>query len=273
MNTTTQLGPFGVGELLDRAIRVYRAQFLTFVGIVALALIPTTILRIISLANFGTGQLVDLVQQFFVQNLASAALTGAVAHAYLWQPLTIADAYRLGIRRYGALLGAFILMGLAVGAPAIILGLCTVTTGMFIIPMLIVVPVASYLGTRWGVVIPSIILEDMSVTEGLMRSWDLTNGYFWRVLGMFLLTGLLTTVVAELPGMAIAYGIEYVLPFSAMFVRAVLLTAVDQISLIITLPLSVGVTTLLYYDLRVRKEGYDLELRAEAVVPSVQPSV
>jgi len=266
MTVMPRLRPLGIGELLDAAIRVYRANFLKFTGIVALALIPTTILYVI-LTYYASSRWADLLQGF-VQHLISAALTLAISRAYLREPISIAGAYRLSVGRYWSLFGASFIQGLAIGVPAAALALClfsSAATG--VIALIIILPPAAYLSTRWGLSTPAIVLERAGASAGLKRSWALTDGYFWRVFGVSVLAGILTLIVAELPGLAIEYGIEFLM--SSELVVAVASTLTSQISLTLALPLSTAVTTLLYYDLRVRKEGYDLELMATAVAPQI----
>ena len=48
VGTASPLKPRGIGELLDQAIRIYRRNFLTFVGIVAIVQIPLTLLGLLS---------------------------------------------------------------------------------------------------------------------------------------------------------------------------------------------------------------------------------
>jgi len=262
MTVVPRLRPLGAGQLLDAAIRVYRAKFLLLVGIVALPLIPLTGLHVISSAYSIPSQLADLAQGL-VQHLISAALTLAISCTYLQEPTSIAHAYQLSVRRYWSLFGASFLQGLAIGLPGVVLVICGMTVaGGMIVPLLLVVPLAAFLGTRWSLSTPAIVLEHAGATEGLRRSWELTDHCFWRVLGTSVLASILTFIIAELPGMAIAYGVESLV--ASELVVAVASTLTTQISLVLTLPLSTAVTTLLYYDLRVRKEGYDLELMAAA---------
>ena len=274
MSVVSNLRPLSVGELLDRAFRLYRAQFLKFTGIVALPLIPMALLQIWSLSSFGTSGLVDLGQQLFIQPLISAVLSVAISEAYLWEPVSIGEAYRRGSRRYWRLLAASFLIGLAIGGPAVLLGICVslVTMGMGLLIFVIIIPLAAYLGTRWGMFTPAVVLEEEGAVDGLRRSWHLTEGHFWRVFGTSVLAGVLTLILAQLPAEVVTYAISST---ASLELAAILSTVVSQLSLVITMPFSLAVTTLLYYDLRVRKEGYDLELQADAIItsPEDEPSL
>jgi hypothetical protein len=47
-------------------------------------------------------------------------------------------------------------------------------------------------------------------------------------------------------------------------------TLVGQFTTIIAAPLSVGVIVLIYYDLRIRKEGFDLEFMSSGTLDKVE---
>ncbi len=279
MNTSLRLQALSIGKLLDKAFRIYRANFVVFVGIVALGLIPTTFLRVISLTYFDTSQLVDRLEQFFIHSLISLALTASISQSYLYQhTITIREALRLGLRGYGSLLGAYFLQGLAIGIPAVILVFCAIEVGLstnseigLIAFLIIIIILAVFIGTRWAMVLPCVALEETGATDSLGRSWDLTKGYFWRVLGTSMLAGILVLIIAALPEIVLLFVIEAFIDSS--FINALLSTIAAQFALILTLPLSVTVTTLIYFDLRVRKEGYDLELMTQETLPVAEDTL
>ena len=110
------LRPLRLGELLDQAIRLYRRNFLTFIGIIAVVYVPLMILQtaastlmtssisdlagstspteIFSNYAYWGGLLSTLVVGFlqfiFVQGIATGALTRAVADNYLGKPTSSA---------------------------------------------------------------------------------------------------------------------------------------------------------------------------------------
>ena len=112
------LRPLRLGELLDRAIRLYRANFLTFIGIIAVVYVPLMVLQTAAsalvsrsmFAGFSTPEeifsnstywigvlstiVLSLLQFVLVQGIATGALTRAVADNYLGRKIGILDAYR-----------------------------------------------------------------------------------------------------------------------------------------------------------------------------------
>lgn len=274
MNDTIRLHPLTVGELLDRAFRLYRYHFLLLFSIVAMAELPVTILSLLGQALLNSGLVVNSVirlvttfPDFFAIHLIYAALIVAISCAYLNQPVALGRAYTSGVRRYTSLIGASFLIGLAFGVPVIVLMCLSLAatandrTMATLIATFLITPVALIFLARWEVYMPAIILEDIGAVEGLSRSWRLTAGYFWRVVGILLATTMLNYAVAVLPRMLITYGYNWAFPGSQ--IGPYLTIIVNKISMIILWPFSTAVTVLLYYDLRVRKEGFDLEWMAQ----------
>lgn len=281
MGISQILRPLSIGEILDRTFRLYRNHFFLLISIAGLALVPIYILQVLSqilvrdiqIAGFVQNGL-NLVQNGLVFCLVQGSLAQAISWAYLSEPFSIRTAYQAGLNRYGSLWGTFFLQGLAIGAPVALVGCLVIamagTGGGVLILLLLIVPYAAYLGTRWLAAIPGVMLENLGATEGLRRSWNLTSNVFWRVFGISALANLLTFIIAQLPGMAVMYALTLFFPDATIGSVIGLLTT--AFSVILALPFSMGVIVLLYYDLRVRREGYDLELQAQelAADPSGQ---
>ncbi len=266
MNAARQLKPLAISDMLDQAFHLYRANFVLLVSIVAVIYGPMAVIQIVSLVLFQSTLVVDLIQVVFIQPLISAALILAISRVYLSGSVSIAEAYGASLRRCFSLLGAAFLILLAFGIPVFVLGCGLIVTGSERTLLLaFMVPYGAYLCTRWEVVIPSIIAEDMGAAEGLRRSWSLTTGFFWRVLIIMIFTQLLNCLVTQLPATTLAYGFKLMGP--QIMLAPMILAVLTQVALILALPFTMAVSVLLYYDLRLRKEGYDLELRAQEMAP------
>jgi hypothetical protein len=274
MENKPTLRALGIGEMLDRAFGLYRSQFLTLVGIVALPLIPATVLNIFGLILMSeeSASVIAIVLQFivlfvssFVQLLIATALLIAISRAYISRAVPIGEAFRRGLGRCGPLFGASLLLGILVVIPAMVVGFCLMAIGEFgiFLFVILVMPAAIYFGVRLSMLAPVVVFEEESGIDAIRRSWNLTRGYFWRVFGTSVLAGLLTLVVAGLPAAILQYGFGQA---STGLLATVVSTLVGQLSTVITMPFSQAVTVLIYYDLRVRQEGYDLELQAESVL-------
>jgi hypothetical protein len=135
----------------------------------------------------------------------------------------------------------------------------------------VVVVGAVFLFVRWSVAIPALVLERRGPAAALGRSWNLVSGFWWKCFGTlfvaYSLLIVLSVAFAALLGalLAAVTGIDSVLGLAAQQV-------VDVAVQLLTLPLLAAVTVVLYVDLRVRKEGFDLALAADRIAGRTAPA-
>ena len=231
---TARLGPRTLGEILSDTFEIYRRNFWKLMAIVAIEYVVLLILFLIfvgilfALQSDGGTFVLSVVIIIAILMFATIFVTfllvqGAVIHAVSEQnirrPIRIGRAYAFSLEKLGAMLGAAILAGLAVVAMAI---------------TIIGIPFAVYFGVRWSFILPAALLEDYSPGAALSRSSELVQDNWWRVLGILLVVGI---VVAT---------INIILAF---------LPVLGTLASILTTPVFFIAHTLLYYDLRVRREG------------------
>ena len=273
-----------MAQLLDRAIRLYRNNFLIFVGIVAIAQIPAAIVNMIGLwlapapefspaatvtdmwlqiaqsSGFGNNPWVwlgRLVTLLLVQ-LATAAMTKAVAENYLGHRVGLFDAYRK-IGRSGFVLlvatfiGIFFVVALGIWWVVVpCLGWFT-GLGMIFFFGLVVLPLVA----------PVVVLERRTALAGLQRAWDLARRRIWWLIGFMLLLGIFGQIVVTGPAILSVYIINSVVGSSVDATTSTLIQQVIGLLLnLIYLPLQLTCVTLLYFDVRVRTEGFDLAVLA-----------
>lgn len=116
--------------------------------------------------------------------------------------------------------------------------------------------------------VPALMLEkEVGVLGALRRTWRLTRGQFWRTLGI----GILTVIIGSVAGQIIAVPLGIVAGIvsasapqyaTLAFVLAQALGLVVQYAFYA--PFLASVSSVQYIDLRMRKEGYDIELLREA---------
>jgi hypothetical protein len=278
--------PMTLAELLDRAIRLYRQNFLKFVGIFAIPYIPLMLIQAAlsffsataifnqastnpgefpfnqDVVNAMFGSFFFLIVQFIlVQGLATAALTRAIANNYTGKPISILDSYRAlsnsGLKLILALLFVFILLFL------LVIWMFIPCVGWFSGPGMLF-----FLGLVVSPLIaPVITLEKLGVISSVRRAWDLARSRFWWLIG--------TAFVLTLLGQLIVSGPVYLLNFILQAVASSLSTTVEQqlaltsiaqtltttfLSLLYV-PLQLTVMTVVYFDLRARSEGLDLAMQ------------
>jgi hypothetical protein len=256
-------GALGLGELLDAAFRLLRLRFGAFVVLAGIfAVISAGFDYIGTMTGIGSimslmGAAVGIWQTATVLIFIFALLQG--------NHLSSSAALQAGRSKFWRMLGLNLLIGIIMGlamlpgAFLLFAGTAFGPIGMAIGFVLMLIPVV-YLGTRWCVAGQSLIGEEAGITEAMTRSWDLTRGHVWRCLGYYLLVGALSLLFLYLPLFLAGSLLGIVAPDLSGVVRA-LIYAVTVIVSAIWVPFSLIAFTLLYYDLRVRNEGLDLELQ------------
>ena len=148
-------------------------------------------------------------------------------------------------------------------------GLGITLVGLLIL-MVISALVSSYLSIKFSVASPAMVLENLGVFAAIGRSWTLTRGNFWRLFGINILTAIITSMVAGIfGGIAGALGAIFVVVGSSspedviasLNTTYILTMVMSTIAQLLILPFTSSVNALLYIDLRMRKEGLDVELR------------
>jgi len=279
--TFPALRPLHLGELLDQAIRLYRRNFLTFVGIIALVYVPLMILQTAATAlmtsslvtsnpselftspGYWIGILSTYALLFFrfvlVQGFATGAMTRAVADDYLGKPTGILDAYRGIGKSWLSLLGALLL----------ILLFYLVASIWFMVPCagwFTGLGMMAFLLAAINPLMPSIIvLEGQGAFEGLQRAWSLARRRFWPVLGYVSVLYIFSWIVVSGPSLLASFALTGLFssikdPVAAQVLTIVIQSFVGLIGALIYYPLQMVAFTLIYLDLRVRTEGFDIAL-------------
>ena len=272
------LRPLGVGDVLDRTFTVYRSKPLIFIGISAIWYLLLFLVFIVLGAIIFAGSLsafarqattpspefvagaivgiigfgiVAVVVAIFLFSAQSAGIVHAAARRYLAREVTIGESFRAGLSAAGRLF--FVAGVLVIG-----LGVIVAIAGTF------------YLAASWLVAPVIVVVAKLGPIAALGRSWRLSSGSRWRIIGIQALLGILNLVLSLLiggifGGLAAAGQTEQPGQFG---VSTVVQTLVNLASTIIWAPVEWIAFTILYYDLRVRKEAFDLQLAAEALPQS-----
>ena len=137
--------------------------------------------------------------------------------------------------------------------------------------ILMVTPIL-YLSARWIVAVPGIVAQRLGPIESLRRSWYLTKGHIWRAIGYTVLLYLLNFVIYAIPSAVIQQVFAIFAPPEMLTWVFGLSSTLGTLFTIIWQPFYVAALLLFYYDLRVRKEGYDLSLRIKQLESELQSS-
>lgn len=269
-----RLRPLEVGDLLDETFRMYRRHFFLFAGISVILSIPLAALAGYSFftlfANLvkqtGTDQPPDFASLtpslaafalFGLMNLALypflyGAITYAACESAMGRPVTVWGALGAAFRRY-----------LHIALYLILIVLMAV--------MFCLLPLWIWIWVGWVAVMPVMFVENTGLITAMGRSWRLVQGRWWRTFLIVFLMFILVEVVASALGAFLYLGqallsivlstyLSLAISEGASILIASLVNPILQIALV-----------LIYFDLRVRREGLDLFQLAQHVA-APQPS-
>jgi hypothetical protein len=260
---TVQLYPLRVGELLDKAFRIYRQRFWLLLAIALVVTVPQLLIELPETLALGSARYTSIISGI-LSLIAEVALVAAVSHILLGQPASFFQAYKEGLRRFLPVLGAYLIFGVVLIIAAVVMGVLGIAGAVgSILALIVFVPLAFYLSTRWTLYTAAIVLENKGVAAGLDRSWQLTDAHFWRVLGTSIAMRILVYLIASFPAIMLRYAAQAVeITYQTSVILNIFLQKAGEI---LATPFSICVTVLIYYDLRIRKEGFDLEYMAQQV--------
>jgi hypothetical protein len=245
---TLPLRPRSASEIVDAAFQLYRRDPLTYLLISAICYAPILVMQLIVFGpgtdvneqlnslTAGVGGLMILGYWISV-SLMSAVMIRLSSHDYLGTPIEPAIAVRDSL----------------VKLPAVMFALLIKYILMFI-GFLFFIFGAFWFLARTFAVTPAIMIEDKGAFASLSRSAKLSRGRKWHIFGTLMLAFLIFFVVY--------FAIAIVAQMTGSVVISTVLTVAASI---LAYPLFAIVEMLLYYDARVRNEGYDIEMMAEGV--------
>jgi hypothetical protein len=269
-----RLRPLEIGDLLDETFRIYRRHFLLFAGISLILAIPSAGLAgysVFSLfssflqsANSNAAPdfnglvssmavlLIGYVVSLLLSPFTSAAVIYAACESAQGRPVSIWGALRGVVRRYFAILGYLILIGL-------------------MILMFCLLPLWIWIWVGWVTVLPVMFVENTGLIAAMGRSWRLVEGRWWRTFLILFLVVLIWYVVQIALGgfLSLASGLLGIVV--SQYVALAISQAVAVLVSALAIPVFQIAIVLIYFDLRVRREALDLFQLAQHVA-TTQPA-
>lgn len=259
---TRPSSPQSIGGVLDDAVRLYRESFLKTLPLsvaasVAISL-PAMLLPRVP-RQPGPQSLQAMMQIASSPTYWLTYLVGLLAYAVIYAALIVivndlasgrqADlpaALRVGLERLPSMIGAFILIGLMVGAGLMVL----IIPGIYL----------------WGIFQLTgfpLILDRERVGASLSESRRLIKGHWWRA-SIVVTVVIIMAIVLEMILSFFAGLLVGILHFQAQGVMTLIqVFNIAANALVMTLPLAGGLA--LYHDLKLRNQGDDLAARVEAL--------
>ncbi len=262
------LGKMTAGDVLDRGLKVLFGRLPAFylINLIVLAPAIAVVLAVPFVADSeffdrssGVGLVVIglgmLLLTLILQPIGTAAVLHIVMQEYLGRKATIGQAFSFAMGRFAALLGTSLLVGIVV----LVGFICCIVPGI-------------YFYVSYILVAQVVVLEGLSGGSAMQRSSKLVTDHRGRVFGVILLI----LIGGQIVLYGVEKGLESALPTFQEVPTAdgrklvmdtnnyVISTLVTQLVQILFASYAAVCTTLLYLDLRIRKEGFDMEMAASA---------
>ena len=235
-----------LGDLLNETFLVYGRNLRRIIGLGAVLLAPVSVTGLI-LGNGAAGFVVEGVLWFPAWIFVYGVIVFAVGQQYVTGDIGIERCYSRVWWRVVSLAMLTLILFVSV-VPGV---------GLFflLVPLVLLLVYLAY----WSVAVPAVMIEGLSSIEALRRSFRLVRGQWWRVFGIWAVVVLVTIGLAFISSIPFMVG-DAVAGLGGADTLGSAMLALDGIVVpVVALPVPAIAGTLLYYDLRVRKEGFDMD--------------
>ncbi len=267
------LRPLGVGEILDTAFRFYRTRFKDLIVAVAIPMVPLLALQVLvslssrnttTITATGTRTNANIVLGGFGATLVIGLIAGALAEGASVRIL--ADQY------LGTSTSWQESLGYALGRLGSIVWVALLVAVLEVIGLFVCLIPGIYLWAAFAVAMPVLLIENAKGSRALSRSRLLVAGRWWPTFGTLLVVWLLASILRFISSALLTGGIAAGTGVTTSTAAVVLSGIIGGIITIVFAPLTAAVVTIIYFDLRIRKEGFDVALMAQRLGTPPPPS-
>ncbi|HWK29402.1 MAG TPA: hypothetical protein VNS09_22755 [Solirubrobacter sp.] len=271
---TTSLRPLSIGEILDAGIKVVTRHWKPLMACIVGLTAPVWVLYILILASIDpdlldansgldststsstpddtaafVGVFLSVVLLAVTFLIAFTACFKAVSDAWLGADVSIKRSLRFGVRRSPRLLLLAIVSGFAISVGFVA---CLVP--------------GVYLSVLWCLCFPALLFERIGVFKAMGRSGKLISGRWWGSFLLVLVGYILVSVIGFVIQLALV-AVAALVAADSVVASSIAQVIGSTLSSAISYPYLAAILTILYFDQRVRKEGFDLQLEAEGFTP------
>ena len=282
------LRPRSAIEIVDTAFTIWRRNFgqMTIIGIAAT--VPIVLALVLGLGSLFTagmtgkpiseGAILSMVPMILVfviilvlwMAVVDGAMTLAAGDAYFGREVSAASALRGALSKGGTLVLSNILRMLTIGGAAVVGGIVIALLGRANggIAVLLIIVLSVFmllLFARLFATTNAVVFENSGASESLNRSFALSKDSAWRIFGVILLS-YIVLVVAQ-----IAIGLTVQVVISQILRSPVVASMVGNVIGALLYPFLSIALMVLYFDQRIRKEGYDLDVLSDGLPKSPAP--
>ena len=257
-----KLGERGLGDILNETFAVYGRRFKKLVALTAVVQVPLSIMTLLLALLFSNDPVASgalAVIAVGVGIFSYGALICAVGQHYVLDDVSVSGCYTRVLWRAVsiAMLAALVALLLILVLAPLLFTSQDAPSPLALFSLMFGVVLIVYLVYQ-TFMIPAVIVEGYRFSGAIRRGFNLARGSELRIVGHLLVYGLVAL------GMFIMIGVPFQLV--SVFVSGEEVNLASQVTEAIGLlvagvlvaPVTVIAATLLYYDLRVRKEGYDM---------------
>jgi len=274
------LQPITVKDILRQSVQLYRNDLLKFLCIVLLVKGPYLVLGDVIVhwteillpelpyAAGMTLMLIRFLELLLIGPILAAPITIALSGRLLGREIGVAEAYKIILRNALPLFGTILLTAVIISAIFIgsaVVASSTMSTGSQSGSFLIMIGavLACVLWVRYGFIAQTVVLESEGGFSAMKRSKHLVKGNFLKTFALLVLVFIALSLIAGI----VSFGIDKALSFLGEYGSLLSAGGSNVVSVLLE-PLRMVAITLLYFDYRVRKEGFDLEILAEELEAS-----
>jgi hypothetical protein len=230
--------------LVDAAFQILRAHYPQFIMCSAIGYAPYVIAELVFLSDPARLAAITPVASILyglgialVYALMSAVLVVCASQAYLGDPVDVGAAVRKALPRLH-----LVILGGIIRYVGIFFGVFT----FFVLSL--------YLMARWFAVTPVIVLERRGLGAAFSRSAALSSGRKWHILRTILLVFVIYLMLA--------IGVQFA---ASLFRNLIVQAIISALFTILVYPVVAITEALLYFDTRIKAEGFDIELMTSAL--------
>jgi hypothetical protein len=281
---TPALRPRSAIEIVDTAFTIWRRNIgqMTIIGIAAT--VPVVLALVLGLGSvfavgsFNEAKLIAAIPMLLVfavvlvlwMAVVDGAMTLAAGDAYHGREVSAANSLRGAVSKGGTLVVSNILrmltIFLAVAVGAVVIAMLGKSNGGLAVLLFIVLGICTMLlFARLFATTNAVLFENSGASESLGRSFALSKDSAWRIFGVILLAYIVLFVAQ------IALGVTLQLLVSAVLRSPVVASALGNIVGMLLYPFLSIALMVLYFDQRIRKEGYDLDVMSSGIPTAPVP--
>jgi hypothetical protein len=276
------------GMVLDRSFKLYLDNFALMIGLSAILNVPLLVISLVfnvgaiqpAQVNSATivavliGSFLGLLAIFIISPLIAGATIMAISDVYRGNPSTtgailtrvwskawtlLKNQFVVGLISFGLFFAATMVLGVAIGVLTVF-GLPPVAGGILLVFGLL----AAFAGFV-PILLPYVLISPIVMIEGSnngrtirKRCWELVKGYRGKV---FLVIAVIIVIQVLIQlGIGVVASVAF-----GLGQRSVAISIAQHVISLLVTPMTAIAVTLLYYDFRIRKEGFDLEVLSQSI--------